>query len=48
VTHDLARAAALGDRAVLLRGGRVAWSCEGRSEAAALERAYRGAIGAGP
>jgi heme exporter protein A len=48
VTHDLARAAALADRALLLCGGRVAWSSDARCDAASLERAYRAAIGAAP
>jgi heme exporter protein A len=46
VTHDLARAAALGDRALVLHAGRIAWSSDARCDAAALERAYRDAIGA--
>jgi heme ABC exporter ATP-binding subunit CcmA len=42
VTHDLAQAAALGDRALLLVRGRVAFDTRGaRPSAAALEAAWR-------
>ena len=46
VTHDLARAAALADHALVLLDGRVAWESGGRVEAGALEAAYRRALGA--
>jgi heme exporter protein A len=46
VTHDLARAAALADRALVLVDGRVAWESSGRVDAGTLEAAYRGALGA--
>jgi energy-coupling factor transporter ATP-binding protein EcfA2 len=46
VTHDLARAAALADRTVVLMDGRVAWTASDRLDAAGLEAAYRRALGA--
>ena len=45
VTHDLARAAALADRALVLVGGRVAFSSDvAPASAGELEHAYRSAL----
>ena len=47
VTHDLARAAALADRALVLVRGRVAYASDGAPQSAVeLERAYRSALDA--
>ena len=47
VTHDLARAAALSDRALVLVRGRVAFASDGAPQSAgALEHAYRSALDA--
>jgi heme ABC exporter ATP-binding subunit CcmA len=48
VSHDLVRAAALGDRSAVLVGGRLAWSLPAPCDGAALEAAYRTALGAAP
>jgi heme exporter protein A len=48
VTHDLARAAALADRALVLVDGRVAWQSAARVDVAALDASYRAALGARP
>jgi ABC-type multidrug transport system ATPase subunit len=47
VTHDLARAAALADRAIVLVGGSVAFASRGAPRSAGeLEHAYRSALDA--
>jgi heme ABC exporter ATP-binding subunit CcmA len=48
VSHDLVRAAALGDRSAVLVGGRLAWSRPAPCDGAGLEAAYRMALGAAP
>jgi heme exporter protein A len=46
VTHELARAAALADCAIVLVDGRVAWASDACVGADALDAAYREALGA--